>query len=323
MKRKNSFRSALLGLVVGDALGVPFEFRSREEMQASPAAGMQGYGTHCQPPGTWSDDSSLTFCLADSLCTYGYTLKNIAKRFVLWKNEAYWTAHNEVFDIGIATAKSIDLLNSLLKAEEYEGLEKLKEQSHEYENGNGSLMRIMPLLFEIEGKALDEQWQMVWDVSALTHKHIRAAMACFIYLKLAEYLLAGIKKDEAYSKTQALILDFWEQSAFPEEEQAHFRRIIQEDIRNCPEGELHSSGYVIHSLELSFYCLLGYEDYASALLFAINRGEDTDTSAAITGALMGLYYGQEAIPKAWLEQLVGLKDIQRLCWRFERAYALL
>src|ERR1700759_2325932 len=91
-----------LGLAVGDALGVPVEFESRESLRLDPVTGMRGYGTWNQPAGTWSDDSSLTFCTAESLCN-GYDLEDIGKNFVKWMTEGYWTAHNNVFDIGGTT----------------------------------------------------------------------------------------------------------------------------------------------------------------------------------------------------------------------------
>ena len=99
-------QSALLGVAIGDALGVPFEFRSRASLLESPVRDMTGYGTYDLPPGTWSDDSSLTFCLAESL-THGFDLTDISNRFVQWYRKAYWSADGDVFDIGIATRKAL------------------------------------------------------------------------------------------------------------------------------------------------------------------------------------------------------------------------
>jgi ADP-ribosylglycohydrolase len=64
---EDAVKNGILGLVVGDALGVPVEFRSREELERDPVAGMRAYGTHHQPAGTWSDDSSMALCLMESL----------------------------------------------------------------------------------------------------------------------------------------------------------------------------------------------------------------------------------------------------------------
>jgi ADP-ribosylglycohydrolase len=66
---------------------------------------MQGYGSHSQPPGTWSDDTSLALCLADSL-SRDFNPPDIARNFVLWYGEGAFTARGNVFDIGISTAKA-------------------------------------------------------------------------------------------------------------------------------------------------------------------------------------------------------------------------
>lgn len=132
-------KSALLGVAVGDALGVPVEFKSRQEISQNPVTTMIGYGTHNQPPGTWSDDSSLTFCLAEAL-TNDFCLDEIGQNFVKWYNENYWTPNGEVFDIGGTTKQAI---LRIAKGENPE----LAGSSKETDNGNGSLMRILPLLF--------------------------------------------------------------------------------------------------------------------------------------------------------------------------------
>ena len=104
--KKDNIDGAILGLVIGDALGVPVEFKSRKFLAENPVTDMLAYGTHNQKAGTWSDDSSLTFCLMESMCR-GYDLQNIANKFLAWRNEEIWTAHGKVFDIGIATNQAI------------------------------------------------------------------------------------------------------------------------------------------------------------------------------------------------------------------------
>ncbi|MFM7406545.1 MAG: ADP-ribosylglycohydrolase family protein [Cuspidothrix sp.] len=161
--------SGFMGVCVGDALGVPVEFSSRAERIKSPVTKMLGYGTWNQPPGTWSDDSSLMLCLADSLCS-GYDVDDIAKSFCRWYRENYWTAHGQVFDID--------------------------------------------------------------------------------------------------------------------------------------------------TLEASIWCLLNSSYYAEAVIKAVNLGGDTDTTAAVTGGLAGIYYGIENIPPEWVEQTARKQDIIDLSHRF-------
>src|SRR5258708_2380200 len=107
MAKNNYIQSALFGLAVGDAQGVPGEFLSREHFKQNPITGMTGFGTHNVPPGTFSDDSSLAFCLAEAL-TEEFNLHTIARNFINWRYNNYWTATGTVFDIGTATANAID-----------------------------------------------------------------------------------------------------------------------------------------------------------------------------------------------------------------------
>lgn len=117
----NIGKDALLGLAIGDALGVPVEFKDRTYLKQNPVVDMVGYGTHNQPKGTWSDDSSLSFCLAESL-TNGYDLQNIAHNILKWFNDGFWTAHGKVFDIGVQTRSAIDELTAIFKQKNFKEL---------------------------------------------------------------------------------------------------------------------------------------------------------------------------------------------------------
>ncbi len=313
---QNKITDALLGVAIGDAVGVPYEFKGRAEMKSNPCKDMIGFGTHNQPAGTWSDDSSLTFCLAESL-TKGYDLKDIAKQFILWRSIAYWTAHEKVFDIGMTTTHSISQLEYHLEHQSLDEYLNTKHTANENTNGNGSLMRIIPLLFHIKGMPIQEQFDIIWDVSALTHGHIRAAMSCLIYLKVAEKILEGKSKIDAYLRMREEIETFWETSGFNKYEQYHFERVIQNDVRYLTYEELKSGGYVIESLEASLWCFLMTSNYEDAIIKSVNLGHDTDTTAAITGGLAGLHYGKQKIPEYWLASLARLTDILDLGERLE------
>ncbi|GAA4168545.1 ADP-ribosylglycohydrolase family protein [Sphingobacterium ginsenosidimutans] len=316
---KNRMYGALFGIAVGDALGVPFEFRSKEDMLKNPATEMIGFGSHNQPMGTWSDDTSLTLCLADSLLN-GYNILDVSEKFIAWKEGKLWTARGDVFDIGITTAKSISELKHIIESGQIGELTALRYQAREQDNGNGSLMRILPLLFEIKGLTPAEQFEKIWKVSALTHKHIRAAMACFIYLKLAELILLGLAKEQAYTEMRNQVSKFWVDSNFPDSEIIYFNSTILHDIRSKSHNELRSSGYVIDSLESSLWFFMEKDNYRDTVLSIINLGEDTDTGAAIAGGLAGLYYGLESIPEDWLLNLARYDDIKSLIEKMARRY---
>lgn len=317
--KPNVVVDALLGVAVGDALGVPYEFRSRVEMKSNPATDMVGGGAHGQLKGTWSDDSSLTFCLAEALLN-GYDLREIAFRFINWRSKGYWSARGSVFDIGITTSEAISRLSRILSSGEHERLSEQKYYGDEDENGNGSLMRILPLVFEIKGFKIREQFQIIWDVSALTHRHIRAAMCCLIYLRLAAKLMDGAEKDMAYQETRSEIREFWEEMEFAEREQVIFGRFIQQDVRDLDINQLRSSGYVIEVLEASLWFFLKCENYRDTVLSIINLGDDTDTGGAIVGGLAGIYYGRRDIPQQWLESLARKDDIVSLGSRLQKKY---
>jgi ADP-ribosylglycohydrolase len=313
---RNFVKDALFGLATGDALGVPVEFIGRGVLQQKPVTGMWAYGTHRQPAGTWSDDSSLTFCLAESLCK-GYDLQDMANRFVNWWEHNYWTPHGKVFDIGIATNEAIQRLangNSPL----------LSGNSSENSNGNGSLMRILPLAFYVKNMPIEKRFELVSEVSSITHAHIRSVLSCFIYIEMALQLMAGTEKFEAFDNTGKIINDFLKEHPITAQvELDKFHRILLNPVSNYEikpvyeyeEVEINSSGYVLHSLEASFWCLLKCNSYAETVLKAVNMGSDTDTTAAIAGGLAGLLYGYEAIPAEWVKVLVRKDDIEDLANR--------
>lgn len=301
-------KAALFGVAVGDALGVPVEFKSRQTIGLNPVTDMIGYGTYHLPPGTWSDDSSLAFCLAEAL-TQGFALNVIGQNFMKWKHENYWTPHGRVFDIGIATSRAISRLAQGEVPESAGGFE-------ETDNGNGSLMRILPLLFYLYDKPISERYDITGKVSSITHGHIRSVMACFYYLEFAKQILDGRDKFEIYTNLQTEISNHLISLAIHPTEIAKFDRLLKGDISKLDEADIQSSGYVLHTLEASIWCLLTTDNYKEAVLKAVNLGDDTDTTGAVTGGLAGLLYGFDNIPEAWLQQIAKYKDIEDLAERF-------
>jgi len=307
----NIVKDALIGVAVADAVGVPAEFISRERLEENPITDMTEYGTYNMPIGTWSDDTSLTLCLADSLVS-GLDLSDIAQKFVHWRDKALWTARNEVFDIGKITNVSISLLKDIISNKKYEELETLRDFADQYANGNGGLMRILPLIFHIKGKPIEEQFEITWKVAALTHAHVRSALACLSYLRVAEHIIDGNSKEDAYKKMQTDLKSFFEKNEKFESEKKHFRRVIFENITDLKRIQINSGGYVIESIEASLWCLLRNKTYSETVLEAVNLGNDTDTTAAIAGGLAGILYGTNNIPKDWINNLARKDDIINL-----------
>jgi ADP-ribosylglycohydrolase len=302
----NSIKSVLLGVAVGDALGVPFEM-PRRVLQVHPVTDMCGYGTYNQPAGTFSDDSSLTFCLAEAL-TQPFYLHRVADNFVKWRHHNYWTAHGVVFDVGITTELAIEKLIEGASPEEAGGI-------REMDNGNGSLMRIAPLLFYIWNKPISERFDITQAASSITHRHIRSVIACFYYLEFARQIFEGKDKFAAYTNVQKIVADYLGILDVSPNEIELFDRLLKGNIYDLPESDISSRGYVLHTLEASIWCLLTTDKYKYAVLKAVNLGGDTDTTAAVTGGLAGLLYGIESIPSQWLDQLARREDIEDLAER--------
>ncbi|BCL38153.1 ADP-ribosylglycohydrolase family protein [Nostoc sp. MS1] len=302
--------SGLIGLCVGDALGVPVESTSRAELAKSPVTKMLGYGRWNQPPGTWSDDSSLTFCLAESLCR-GYSLDAIAHSFRRWYKHAYWTPRGELFGLGESTHAVIMRLKQGISPLHAGGISEMS-------NGNGSLMRILPMAFCYKDLTFAELIWRVHEVSAITHAHRRAKMACGIYISIAVEILKGADLPTAYVQGLENIQKIYSAEEYLRE-QPHFHRVFSREIAQLLEAQINSGGYVIDTLEASLWCLLNSSSYSEAVLKAVNLGGHTDTTAAVTGGLAGIYYGIECIPQQWVKQIARKQDIVNLANRFAEA----
>jgi len=312
MRRRNIYKDALFGLAVGDALGVPVEFISRETIAQNPVTEMIGYGTFNVPAGTWSDDSSLSFCLAEAL-TQSFDLNRIGQYFTQWYYHNYWTARESVFDIGIATIEAITRIAQGVNPEQ-------AGATDENANGNGSLMRILPLLFHIHDKPIHDRFSLTKRVSSITHGHIRSIIACFYYLEFARNLLYGKDKFETYFMLQSEITNYLTQIAVHPDEIALFDRLLSDPIHTLPDDDINSSGYVLHTLEASIWCLLTTDNYKDAVLKAVNLGDDSDTTGAVTGGLAGLLYGLDTIPANWIATLARKEDIENLADRLAKNY---
>lgn len=301
---KNKILDGLLGVCVGDALGVPVEFEGRDYLDVNPVMGMQGYGTWNQPPGTWSDDSSLTFCLAESLCE-GYNLKDIGDKFCKWLYEGYWTADGRVFDVGGTTKRAIQRIKAGISPLQSGG-------TSQTENGNGSLMRILPIVYYTKRMDLAERCKIVQEVSSITHAHSQSVISCQIYIEVLVNILQGTNIYTAYENMKPSIRAFYQDQ---DEELEPFDRILEKDIFQIPRDKISSKTYVIDSLEAALWCNLKHTNYTDTVLEAINLGGDTDTIGAIAGGIAGIYYGFENIPSEWLSRIARKQDIKTLAER--------
>ncbi len=303
-------KAALFGVAVGDALGVPVEFKSRETLDLEPVKDMVGYGTFDQPPGTWSDDASLTFCLAEAL-TIGLDLKEISKNILNWYTNNLWTATGCVFDVGNGTLHAIEMLKRGVQPD-------LAGRTDENSNGNGSLMRILPLVFHKKDLPIGKRFEVTMKVGSITHGHIRSTIACFYYLELAREIINGTNKFAAYQNLKTIVPDFLAQIETPKEEVEMYYRLLYQDICLMERERINSSGFVIDTLEACVWCLLTTNGFEEAVLKAVNLGQDTDTTGAVTGGLAALVHGFDSIPEKWLNQIARFNDIDNLAFRLTK-----
>ena len=273
----SKFIDALIGHAIGDAMGVPIEFESRDILLKRPVTKMIGYGSHDVPKGTWSDDTSMVIATMISFINKGFfDCKDIMMNFYYWLKESKFTAVDKVFD--------------------------------------GSLMRILPVALYSYNKTLSENKiiQLTNDISSLTHAHEISKLGCYIYVRYVMFLLSGLDKKEAYNQLQKISYD-----DYSKDSRKVYKRILKEDISKLSLDEIKSTGYVVDTLEASIWIILQCNSFNETIIGAINLGEDTDTIGAITGAMAGIIYGYNSIKKEWLNDLKKREYLIDVAKKFE------
>ncbi|MBS3909079.1 MAG: ADP-ribosylglycohydrolase family protein [Actinobacteria bacterium] len=300
---KDKIRGALFGAIVGDALGVPVEFKSREYLRQNPIVDMVGFGTHDQLPGTWSDDSSLMLCTLEALLN-GFKPEHMGALFVRWLAEGYWTPEGKAFGIGRQTQAALSNIMNGTAAGEAGGTDELS-------NGNGALMRILPVALRYADAPDAELLHYAHLASSITHRHPRSQIACGLYCLMVSTLLKGFAPGEAYDYAIKEAGIHYQSGAYASE-LPHFERVLGGELARLDEAEIKSGGYVIHTLEAGIWSFLNSNSLEEVVLKAVNLGGDTDTTGIVAGGLAGLYYGFDSIPPQWIAALVKHEEINEL-----------
>ena len=308
------YLDGMMGMVAGDALGVPVEFTSQEERTQDPVTGMREYGTYLQPAGTWSDDSSMALAALASLSCGQLDFDDVMRRFEAWLREGEYTPDGDTFDVGNTCYRAV-------LAYARDGDWRTCGQSGEKDNGNGSLMRIMPFCLyayerQQEGMSDREALALIHDASALTHAHDRSKIACGLYYFMVRAVLDGKGRPLSGLLQEGIDEGF----AFYREnpELAHYGKVKDlKALQDMPRGSISGSGYVVRTMEAVLWSLMNGKDYRETALLSVNLGDDTDTVAAIAGGLAGLYYGYEDIPAEWLSVIRKREWIEELCGKME------
>lgn len=302
-------KAGIIGLAVGDAMGVPLEFCMREKLMQNPTTEMIGYGSHNVPKGSWSDDSSMTFATIDAIINdKSVNCNTIANNFLEWMTNAKYTPSNRVFDIGRTC------LRAIAKFQDNQGVAERCGGTSEMDNGNGSLMRILPLVYYCYSNNMNqnEVYDIVKKVSSITHGHEISIMGCFIYVIYGIELLNNKNLEQAYKKIKKIKYKEY----FTEETIRKYERILNKNINKYPLEEIKSTGFIVNTLEATLWVLLNTNSYNQSIIGAINLGNDTDTVGACVGGLAGIYYGFDSINQSWKNELLKYDYIIELCNKF-------
>ncbi|KAI9763050.1 MAG: hypothetical protein M1840_000941 [Geoglossum simile] len=316
---RDRIRGSLFGLAVSDALGAPVEFKKRGTFE--PVTGFRYIETFGMPPGTWTDDTSMTLCLAQSLIdTQGtFTPQNTLRNYIKWYREGYLSGADYCFDIGMATRRALEIWERWFKTGEgvlgegegdvrghESGLGEIKVTLDKVDYcGNGSLMRSSPIPL-VYSHSLSSVSTNAVISSNITHPHQANTEACLAYTTLIARALHGRSKTDLAHE-----LGNWEFKTKDLKKRFEEMKAVG-DWEGRSSDSIKSTGWVVDTLEASCWAFFSTEGFEEGALRAVNLGDDADTVGAVYGALAGAYYGIDAIPKEWMEGLVKKEVVGKI-----------
>lgn len=294
VRKHDRVAGGLLGLLVGDALGVPYEFHGPESLppnhliEMCPPPGFdRAHGR--VPPGTWSDDGAHALALLDSLLSCGrLDLEDLGRRMLGWWQRGDYAVDADVFDVGLTTRQALSALEAGTPAE-------MAAPTDESANGNGALMRVLPLA--LWHKGTDEE--LVADAcrqSRLTHGHPRSQACCAVYCLWARRTLDGeIDPWRAAVSTLRGLCEY----------DSPVMLELEGAIRPDEPGRGRGSGYVVDCLNSARFAVEHGRDFESVARISVALGHDTDTTACVACGIAGLRDGPDGIPRRWQTALRG------------------
>jgi ADP-ribosylglycohydrolase len=322
------FRSTLYGFIIGDILGLPVEAKKKEYLKEHPITDMIENKIRKTTIGYWSDDTSMTLCEMESMIECNkIDYKNMMDKFVLWASRGYMTvANRKFFGVGERTLKALDFYynenhnpNFSKDYNDDSWILKVGEMStpkdKEKFSGNGSLMRSIPFIFYLYNKkmSMKEKVEIMCESSIITHYSDDCKASCVFYMFLIFNLLNGHDKKTSIDYSIELVKEYYNCSNCD-----GFDRILNKEFETKTIDDLVTNGYVINTLESVIYFFLNTDEYKTSVLLPVNQGGDTDTIAALTGALTGLYYGLDNIPEQWINNILKKDMIDELIEKFSK-----
>ncbi len=289
MQPIDRYRGCLLGLATGDAVGTTLEFEPPGTF--TPIQDMVGGGPFGLQPGQWTDDTSMALCLAESLIEQnGFDPTDQLKRYLQWYQVGYLSSTGQCFDIGNTTYSA--LMQFERTGKPYSG------STNSRSAGNGSLMRLapVPLFFACNPK---EAIEMSAESSRTTHGAETAVDACRYFGALIVGAVNGASREELLSSHYSPIPNYWDENPLVEE----IDTIAAGSFKHRQPPEIRGTGYVVESLEAALWAFYHSQSFAEGCLFAVNLGDDADTTGAVYGQLAGAFYGEQGIPQSWRDKL--------------------
>lgn len=275
MITKEKISNFIWGFVIGDTIGVPYEF---QQFSNSRRFEFKGFGTHNQEPGTWSDDTSLMLCQIQCI-NNGLDIDILKQNLIEWYRDKKFTANNSVFDIGASTRKVIEDL-----------IDKKTIDELEYSNfkGNGTLLRVLVLSL-LNNLSKEKEKELI----QLTTRNESNIQYCQCFLEFTRLLINEVDKfdsfDIAFKNSPNFINNFYK--------------------IGYTRKEINPSGYIVDTINTVLLCFFETSSYRNAITKAINLGGDTDSICAILGAICGVHYNEE-IPDKLKSKIVNRKLIE-------------
>ena len=294
---RERFRGALLGLACGDAVGTTIEFMRPGSF--APVTDMVGGGPFALPAGAWTDDTSMALCLAESLVARrAFDPVDQLERYVAWYRRGRLSSTGECFDIGNSTRAALERFERT--GEPFPG------DADPDGAGNGPLMKLAPVAMAY---ALHPDAAMRFAAlsARTTHGSPQAADACRYFAGLLAGALRGASAGELLA--EGAVFEIVPGAFEREPLHAQIRAVAEGSFRAKEPPQIRGSGYVTLALEAALWAFSSTSSFESAVLLAVNLGEDADTTAAICGQLAGAVYGAQGIPARWRQRLVRGDEI--------------
>ena len=301
--KESVVKSVILGHAVGDAFGLPVEFEEREKLIKKPVTKMGKPPYLNLPIGSWSDDTSMSLCALKSLSKGKIDYEDIMQNFCKWYSDGEFTPTGYTFGVGLICEDAIQRY--------YKGTSPTKcGGTGEYDNGNGSLMRINPFVLYLYYKdmPIEKKINIIHKASSLTHAHKRSQIGCGIYAFVLWSVLNNPTKE-------GLIKGLIDAAKFYKDEpELNNYATVFDAVLSLKKEDVKSSGYVVDTLEAAIWCLANTVSYSECVKTAVNLGGDTDTIAAVCGGIAGAMYGIDE--EGWLSLLVKKDEIEKMCSEF-------